>query len=244
MHSSDRTMISRLGFGDPDKRNNEHDLACQYLASEGVVRRLTDLLALKRFRGYVEKRKQDLAEQAKESGCDCPDVKTRNRGLAPSPPEARIERAVTEHPIEKGSGQYHSVIGFIDVWVSVEIRSRITGESHFRTMIEKRGGGYGWECRWSRLDEQVYDQINFLVEIKIEPISIGDVIRQMKFYRSFIDRPRDTYLVLATRYECGARDVELLASEGINHVHLGDEFSKWMTERVENDGRSTASIRL
>ncbi len=34
MHSHDRTLIARLGFEDPDKKDPRHDLACQFLATE------------------------------------------------------------------------------------------------------------------------------------------------------------------------------------------------------------------
>lgn len=40
MHSHDRTLIARLGFDDPDKRNPRHDLACRYLAEDKVASRL------------------------------------------------------------------------------------------------------------------------------------------------------------------------------------------------------------
>jgi hypothetical protein len=32
MHSHDRTLLSSLGFADPDKRDKRHDWACQYLS--------------------------------------------------------------------------------------------------------------------------------------------------------------------------------------------------------------------
>lgn len=37
MHSHDRTLLSSLGFSDPDKKDRTHDLACQYLAQPGVA---------------------------------------------------------------------------------------------------------------------------------------------------------------------------------------------------------------
>ena len=35
-HAHDRTLLASLGFADPDKKDPLHDLACQYLAADGI----------------------------------------------------------------------------------------------------------------------------------------------------------------------------------------------------------------
>lgn len=45
MHSHDRTLLARLGFQDPDKRNPLHDRACAYLGEPEQAARLTRLVA-------------------------------------------------------------------------------------------------------------------------------------------------------------------------------------------------------
>ena len=42
MHAHERTLIARMGFEDPDKKDRRHDLACQYLAEnkERLLRRV------------------------------------------------------------------------------------------------------------------------------------------------------------------------------------------------------------
>lgn len=44
MHSHDRTLLSKLGFADPDKKDGRHDLACQYLAQDEIALKLVDLV--------------------------------------------------------------------------------------------------------------------------------------------------------------------------------------------------------
>ncbi len=44
MHAHDRTLISRLGFADPDKKEPLHDLACRYLALPVNARRLASMV--------------------------------------------------------------------------------------------------------------------------------------------------------------------------------------------------------
>lgn len=41
MHSSDRTLLAKLGFADPDKKDARHDAACQYLAQPEVAQGMT-----------------------------------------------------------------------------------------------------------------------------------------------------------------------------------------------------------
>ena len=42
MHAHNQTMLSKLGFADPDKRLPLHDLACQYLGEAGNANLLID----------------------------------------------------------------------------------------------------------------------------------------------------------------------------------------------------------
>ncbi len=48
MHSHDRTLLARLGFSDPDKKEPLHDLACAYLAEDTQARKLLELTHTKR----------------------------------------------------------------------------------------------------------------------------------------------------------------------------------------------------
>jgi hypothetical protein len=43
-HAHDQTLLSRLGFNDPDRRNHIHDLACQYIADHANACRFSDLV--------------------------------------------------------------------------------------------------------------------------------------------------------------------------------------------------------
>ncbi len=59
MRVKDQSYITRLGFGDDDRRMSEHDLGCRYLASEDKVCKLAlflrfDLEALSSTNFYLD----------------------------------------------------------------------------------------------------------------------------------------------------------------------------------------------
>jgi len=39
-------MLAKLGFADPDRREQRHDVACQYLATPDAIRRLIPYLKI------------------------------------------------------------------------------------------------------------------------------------------------------------------------------------------------------
>lgn len=69
MHSHDRTLLARLGFADPDKKDPRHDWACQYLAqNEVALRVLRSLYAGPKWRDHVVKGRRHEAPITKGEG--------------------------------------------------------------------------------------------------------------------------------------------------------------------------------
>jgi hypothetical protein len=153
MHSHDRTLVSQLGFADPDKKDSRHDLACQYLSQPEMILKLVGLVA---------------------------------------PEESEVRGVRNETPIRKGEGQYQSTVGFLDIYVYCGIYS-------------------------------------VAVEVKVNPIGIGDMVRQFNLYRQYagsID-----YWVLATTFVLSPIDLDSLKRERIRHVLLGPRFEAWCSEQ-------------
>jgi hypothetical protein len=252
MHSHDRTMIASMGFGDSDRKNNEHDLACQYLIDDGTSSHIVNTMWTKPFDLLVNKRLNELKKQdSEQKGTrnlyegDWPEK--RNRNLERSGSKTEIREARTEVPICKGDGKYKTTIGFADVVIEFGMMAAIRGESFFVTMgYDTPDGNYSymakpiWMAKWNHLNELVRDDGTICIEVKISSVSIGEAIRQIKFYKSFFPA---TYF-LATRYEISQQEANLLENELIHHLHLGEGFDKWMTERKRSEVLSTSSIRL
>lgn len=198
MHSHDRTLLAKLGFSDPDKKNPDHDLACLYLSQPEVRRKVGDWLA-----GQIN------------FGSDITVVKVRGR-------------ADLEYHLQKGTGQYATTIGFIDVMYSFTIDAEKTIREEFDQLHQR------WRpCEPRQGIVKDYRQFCVFVEVKIEPVSIGDVLRQMNLYAAYtkpgIDFPKG---LLVAPWDISEPEVESLKNAGFLHMKLGSAFKEWVASNT------------
>lgn len=59
MHSHDQSLLAKMGFNDPDKKDARHDLACRYIFVKNVISKIIESLYKKFFR------KQPVADGGK-----------------------------------------------------------------------------------------------------------------------------------------------------------------------------------
>lgn len=219
MHAHDRTLLAQLGFADPDKRNSLHDLACQYMSASERAHRVVSLLGL-------EKRDQPF-----QAACGADEI----TGIE----NIRISgyEVVFEHPIVKGQGQYQTSIGFIDLLyifhATIDETTRIKVEPDPRNSTRKIERELP-DSR-SNMDRHV------AVEVKISPVGVGDIIRQIKLYRTYAgyrfyggDLMR---WIIATAFPLSDVDVRSLRNEKIVHVLLGHSFEQFV--EAQNQSAST-----
>lgn len=251
MHSHDRTMIAKLGFADDDKRNPEHDLACRYLMEDEIASRITAVVVSPIFETRLKMRLGDLQR------CRRPDA---DKSDPPSYRDLQTEQlhveacgSAIEVPLMKGDGKYATTLGFLDVQIEFYASNVIRAEHH-ETYYEydtedgkwRPGATTSKRIKWKPFRELFDAEGKITIEVKINEIGIGEAIRQIKFYRSFIHLdPREICpFVLATRYEVSEQEASTLRGEGIYHIHLGEGFTKW-TENLRNEAApSKTSIRL
>lgn len=208
-HSSDRTLLSSLGFSDPDKRDRRHDMACQYLTQAHIALKIGEHCGLCRA-------------------------------------SAVLERAMPEVCITKGEGKYKTVVGFADLILNfidtysgipeIEEGERISGDDWYGREYKYPDGtqsvpyryripGEEWwsgseTCPKSEPMTRCIPQ-SCLIEVKIEPVSIGDVLRQVKLYRGYLEISRT---VVVTVFPYDKTDVETLRRDRVYHVRLGADF--------------------
>ena len=231
MHSHDRTMLAKFGFADPDRKEPLHDVACQYLVSKEVAGRLSSFL------------KQN--EQEYPAGKE--QFTVRGGNVLSAGHEKRytkefvgplLSQAARECEISKGYGQYRTTVGFCDIVLYFRI------ELHYRNVcvrdeLETRSGFGRLEKfgEWRKAADECInlDAGKIGIEVKVTAVSMSDVIRQVKLYRSYSGI--DSWLI-ATTYEIGPGDLEFIKNEGIGYVRLANKFQAF----VANQSKATPVV--
>lgn len=178
------TATSRLGMDDPDHKSQVHDLACQYLAQEPLTETIVGILS-PRFYEIVP------------------------------PPTMPDRRHVTfERKVIKGTGQYASVVGFVDLAI-------------------------GYDFSGQTIDgKTARESFTVAFEVKTSPCAIGEIIRQIGLYREYCTKLSRSFWILATTFAISSRDAEMLASDGIIHVRLGSKFEEFQKNSQTSESQS------
>jgi hypothetical protein len=196
-HSSDRTLLTQLGFADPDRKNERHDRAIQYLAQGEMMKRMVEV-------------------------CGVVPVSTvKNARVA--------QRRLTpefERPVVKGSGDYRMIVGFLDLtlWMHVDWEED-REEQHYDRRTRQDLVTTSTE-QWTMSEAIV-------IEVKITPVSIGEVLRQLNLYREFFIARLARAWVLATDYPISEGDRIVLKASKIWHVRLGSGFDEYLARKDE-----------
>lgn len=130
MHSHDQTLLAKLGFADPDRRNSRHDLACDYLAQPDIAIKLLAPFITK-DNPHVVSIPRDIQRLREGGRCwlsgSSLTIHREYNGICVhrlGTPVSRLER-----PVSKGEGQYKTTVGFIDVTLQADIHRRFVGKS-------------------------------------------------------------------------------------------------------------------
>ena len=213
MYAHERTMLAKLGFADPDRREPLHQLACQYLATPEAIDRLIPHFGLEH--GPVPQEYQCSDSESFSELC---------RTVASC-------KASLEHEIAKGCDQYRTTIGFADLVLILSVEDKSFNIR--RRSRTKWGGRDGWLWTdWHIGNDHIRSSVERCgIEVKITPTATGDVIRQVKLYRSY-SRINDWTVV--TAYDLSASDIASLQNENIRHLRLGKRFDEYVALR-QND---------
>nr|BDD44595.1 hypothetical protein 2 [Flavobacteriaceae bacterium] len=219
-HSFNSTLLSHLGFADPDKRESEHDLACQYLIDNALS--LYDAL----FPIDIDCNRPFACRTCDTSHIVCGQVcRTTD-----------IVRANQEVLVTHGNYRYRRTIGFLDAVICLSVGHFIEG---CRCRLPLPPVDKGIELRQPRDlaktdcrgrphengEWHIYSgQSSIAIEVKVRPVRIGDILRQLNLYRGYY---LADHWVVATCYSMSERDRAALQQQDILHVRLGERFQEW-----------------
>jgi hypothetical protein len=249
VYAHDRTLLARLGFADPDRKLPEHDLALHYLAEPEQARAVAELVAephrltfsdrlheVKRHGPYLLKcpcPSSLTIDGAAYSHCSSDTVSYRTTRTG-SP--ATVTTTTMELPLQKGERQYQTTIGFVNLVIRYIDQEIETGQYLRHEYVN----GYGPNAKklpasWQPFKELHRTSAAVFIEVKIAPVSLGEILRQVKLYDSYLDQA-DHYTgrydwVVATRFPLSTADVEALINEEITHVRLGTKFEAYVAQQ-------------
>ena len=227
MHSTDRTMLAGFGFGDPDKRNKQHDAACRYLATDDAMVAVATVLM--NHGAFSTKRHQFSYDKVELTS-------------------VQPQKAVLELPLNKGEDRFKTTVGFLDCVIPVKLSFTCQCPSTYQRWL-----GYGAEysrhtCEVPPRDVVDHDE-HVCIEVKAGRTPITDVIRQINLYKEYANLGNccwDVCLppvwVLAKPYDLDNNAVKVLEQAGAFHIRLGDGFEAFVKNETEATGPSKSSL--
>lgn len=132
MGAKDRSLLASLGFKDPDKGDNRHDIACQYMSQPKTLKRLVAMLE-HYDSAWVEntdtgKFELSLVGSAGSYYRIAGDSEYATTGSFDGNISTTLRSTANcEVVISKGSGQYRRTVGFIDVIANMASERLVEG---------------------------------------------------------------------------------------------------------------------
>lgn len=153
-------------------------------------------------------------------------VHGKERPVTVTAVEARraVTKAVVERQITKGQGQYKTTIGFADVFLRTTMAARCT-----YAWTTPDGASETWE-QWDALGLDRASAI--LVEVKARPVPASEILRQLRLYAEYL--AGDPILVAATLFHMSSGESEMLRSQGVRAIRLGDSFETWAAAQSQS----------
>ena len=270
MHSHDRTMWASLAGGDKDKANTLHGLACRYLTEPEQALRLLAICNPVAESWTVE------SHHYGNGPYDSNEI-VKSEFVTYQKPEAKFIDRSLEHPINKGQGQYRTTVGFLDAVANYEWEWSVS------TCAEKMARAHGpvqqfgsaafprlgkepssiYPVAPTELEKTRYGKLRVLVEVKIHPVDVDEVLRQVRLYQQYVgetynqfkpsgrgyitkDNLGNQFWVLAVRFDISAAYRSVLEEHGIKVVQLATKFDEWVAAYVarKNGGDGSAADEI
>lgn len=209
MHSHDRTLLSKLGFSDPDKKDPKHDLACLFLREE-ATREMIGKWLLAQF--------PVLPEGA----------------VGHHPKDVKIGRPVIEYHLQKGEGQYATTIGFLDVLYQplinvCHIDKAQECDANWKPVGEPKLTRADEELRWLMFAEVKVHPVG--VGDILRQMNLYSTYLHANSWRSRPAKFLPNGLVV-TAWSPSRVERQAVTDAGFGWLTLGDRFQQWCAENA------------
>lgn len=252
-YSHDRTLLSSLGFSDPDKKDPLHDLGCQYISLPSVV----DSLGL-------------VSNGAKLSLVSARLEQPISKGEGKYRTTIGFLDVLLCCECAQSLSMFCSTETYVcfSTYRELDIAQKEQdGQGDVFTFCIPRPSMPGWKehpddpgClyrggtvfRKEQLEQnpyvlqkavlkdmQIQRREDRCVEVKILPISLGDILRQINLYREYIG---NVPFVLATVFDLSVASVKVLQDDNITPVFLGAKFKAWAREQRDLPRASVVEV--
>lgn len=198
-HAYEFTLIARLGFADPDRKDPLHEAACQYLTSP------PGRVALAAAVGPVDYEFVNSATNRRQSVTH----------------ELVATRSERERTLSKGTGGYRVTIGFLDAVVHCRYRlNTVVSDAATGAVIRRESAALDYpfiiEVKATREGVgQILRQVNLYRDFLNDAMQAG---------QSDLDGYQ---FVVATRFPLTADEAATLEDAGVLHLVLGDGFDRY-----------------
>lgn len=234
-HAPEHTLLARYGFSDPDRDQPLHDAICLRLQETDATYALLRLVGsakgwrtARRCHRVVEPRDPaHLADLADDTTLERVEHRHRRHDghyLTVTRFACRNTVAVSSfskpkvtmaHPLVHGTGSDAVLVGFIDMLLS-SIALTADCPDHGKQRLWTRTNS-------DRLEQPegfvaTDDRVRVAVEVKVTPVPVLDVLRQIQVYRAFF--AANAWAVV-TGFTYSDRDTAVLTREGIVVVDQG-----------------------
>lgn len=249
MAARDRTLLAKLGFADPDKKNPKHDLMCAFLA-DPVNRK-----ALCKQLGYAPSTNDPVLEQHLGKGTgqyqttigflDVVYTAYRMRGLI----DGAMRFAKTPKEVETLTKRYFEYQKALAT-VREEFRLKFCKDKPAWMGPEHlQGQEYlAWEAasKAVREDETLcVDNVEakIVIEVKTGVDSLGDLIRQIKLYRTYYHSSRNLWVVAVLPGVLNPAEEDLLRQQDVRPVVLSS-FDAWLIKQAEQQETASTAVSI
>lgn len=218
MHSHEKTYLASLGFNDPDKSDPLHDCACQYLTGDV----------------YVHEKIARMVSKKELASDFTYEVRDKRYGKKFYRSELSLDSTHMEVPVNKGTGQYLQLVGFMDV----VLRHHIDG-------IFISGSEPGVDDDWSIIKDYAV-----CVEVKTGKLTASAIIRQVNLYGQHLYFQSKAHgavtvvWIVATTWKPSPADMRSFDQANITHLLLGDGFSDYVQKQKSVDVNSSTFISV